>query len=440
MFVAGGIVTGENFFGREVELDRLKVFFSGINNYSVTGLSRIGKSSLVSELLIRMSEVIASDNIQIIKFSLNSNTQEKTIFRQLFKKILDATKHLESDDLKNEAEAVIDELDNEYIDEKKVIELSDKLFSETGIRFFLIIDEFDKAPDVFSKHLMTLREIITHSKNIKLLTISRTSLGKLFPLGANGSVFPGAFVSYPLKGFSVDDVKIFKQNLQQTVENGVNRNIWEKIEYYAGNSPFCLALWCNAYLDVIRNHSIEIDEDFIIEEIEEICVPQTDEFLSYQCQALKRLGELDNLKTFLHTMTLERQDIDIEKFRNLQSYGVIRRSNRSLTQPYLKDYLSKIPDTNIDPSELSQLVPIINKLIDDCELKLTTLFGAGHSATRISSDLTQYRRDLQAIKIKLDSEIELSNLDAFLLPDISDVEINLYKQKIFECRNYLNRV
>lgn len=437
MFTAGGIVTGENFIGRQSELDSLSIFFSGINNYSLIGLSRAGKSSLVSELLVRKSELLFSKNIQVIKYTLTSSTREKDVFRHFFAKILDVINHLGVSELKNDAIEILEKLEIDRIDHEKVIELSDKLFENTRVRFCLIFDEFDNAPDVFQKHLMTLREIITHSKNIKLLTISRTSLAKLFPLGGDGSVFPGAFTQFPLKGFSIVDVENFRKKLEKCVGMEVNNDVWNSIKFYAGNSPFCLALWANAYLDVIQNKIDNMKDNEIISKMCELCIPQTDEFLTYLCQALKRLGELDNLKNFIDITSIAGEIENKEKFRTLNSYGIISLNNHLLELPYLKKFFSKRQETMIDYSELCKLVPIIDTLIADCDTKLTTLFGRD---TRNSSVISCHRRDLLAIKVKIDSNIKLSEIGGFLAPEITDAETNLYKQKIGECRNYLDCV
>jgi len=178
----------------------------------------------------------------------------------------------------------------------------------------------------------------------------------------------------------------------------------------------------------------------VIEEIEETCIPQTDDFLFYQCEALKRLGELGNLKTFIKAITSGEKNLDKNGFRSLNSYGVISWTDKTLTQPYLKDFLFKKPDANIDLSELRDLAPIIDSLIQDCDSKLVALFGRGQAASRISTTVTCHRRDLQAIKIKMNYELELSELNAFLLSDLTDEEINLWKQKIGECRAFLDNV
>lgn len=439
MFTAGGIVTGQKFIGRQSELDKLNLFFSGINNYSLIGLSRVGKSSLVSELLVRNSELLLIKNCQVVNYTITSSTKERDIYRLFFTKILEVTKRLGTSDLENDAEDILKKLEIDFIDHEKVIDLSDKLYESTRIRFFLIFDEFDNAPDVFQKYLMTLREIITRSKNIKLLTISRTSLAKLFPLGGDGSVFPGSFTQFPLKGFSEIDVGNFRQRLVTYVGKDVNDNVWNSIKFYAGNSPFCLALWANAYLDIIQNKIDYLNDKEIVNKMCEICLPQTDEFLTYLCQALQRLGELKNLINFIDITSVSGEVVDKEYFRTLNSYGVISLDNNTLELPYLNNFLSKRPETVFDYSELYELVPIIDTLIVDCDTKLTTLFGS-KKANNIFNAITNLKRDLRAIKVKIDSNIKLCEIDGFLPPEITDAEINLYKQKISECRNYLDCV
>lgn len=439
MFPVGTIVTGDEFIGRQSELDNLKVFFEGINNYSLIGLSRIGKSSLVSELLVRHSELLFSKNIVIVKYAITSSVREKDVFRRVFTKILKVTKRLGTSDLENDANDILEKLETDNIDHEKAIELSDKLFESTSIRFLLIFDEFDNAPNVFQKHLMTLREIITRSKNIKLLTISRTSLAKLFPLGGDGSVFPGAFTQFTLKGFASSDMEIFRQRLESYVGTKVNNGVWNSIKFYAGNSPFCLSLWANGFLEVHQNKIHNMNDDEIIRKMCEICLPQTNEFLTYLCQALQRLGELENLRDFIDMTSVSGEVVDKEKFRTLNSYGVISLDNHTLELPYLKEFFSKRPETKFDHSELCKLVPIINTLIDDCDTKSTTLFGS-EKANKLSADINSLRQDLLSIKVKIDCNIELSKIEGFLPPEITDAEINLYKQKINDCKNYLDYV
>ena len=88
----GVIVSGERFVGREDAINtiRQRVLGPDFSNLSITGLPKIGKSSLAWHSLVRIREELAKENTIVVYYQIGSTRSSFEFFRKLLSKSDDA--------------------------------------------------------------------------------------------------------------------------------------------------------------------------------------------------------------------------------------------------------------------------------------------------------------------------------------------------------------
>lgn len=260
----GKIVTGDRFVGRQNEIRTiLQTTINNRGHIAITGLPRIGKSSLAWEALIsRKEEIIATNKLFPVYADVGSCSSNLDFFHTLILKAVKeirATLRVESERTSKLREAskdiysIAEEISSCSIQDIKYSfqDFFEVLNLNAGYGIIYILDEFDKSESILNKgDLLLLRETAyVPETNLSYVVVSRKAIKEIEAKDSSLSNFYGTFnPPIHLKPFDEDDLTCFWDRLSN---NGleVDAKIKRNISYIAGNHPMFLDLCCQSYLE-----------------------------------------------------------------------------------------------------------------------------------------------------------------------------------------------
>jgi hypothetical protein len=264
--------TGNFFIGRKKELAYLweNIFLNAFEgkkrHIKITGMNRIGKTSLMANLTKKALQennpktFILSTSLEgynrfwpywinrIIYPILESFERLKINLEEyditLWQKFVEIKEYFNNRNILNLL-YIDDEV--EFVIGKMKIEQLFSLFEQIGLNGIILMDEFDLAGNVFGKQKENFAWLryFAESKAISLVTLSRRSVYYIEKGNFDGSILAGIFSPFVLHGFSNQNIDEFFEILQ--LHNlDVTPKQKEQIVYYCGRSPYYLALMANA--------------------------------------------------------------------------------------------------------------------------------------------------------------------------------------------------
>ena len=245
MFVVGPCAVEKDFIGREEDIQKLTGYIRDMKNISITGLPRIGKSSLVKEVIRRMNEGSNEEDPLFFEFSLTRQAENKEYFYMALDAFLEDEIEAYNSDLMNSFQRMKARYGTSH---QFYTMLYAKLYNMSKRPLYIVIDELDYAHESLGREIQNIREICICSC-IRIITISRHSLPTIFPLGNEGSNFPGIFTEkIDMKGFTPEDVNAFRERFSTSYQGPIEP-AWEKIGYYCGNIPILMSIFANKLLE-----------------------------------------------------------------------------------------------------------------------------------------------------------------------------------------------
>lgn len=266
IFVVGPEVKGKSQIGYKRYLSRFTdILLHTINNISITGLKRFGKTSIAKEVLFRVKK--------------ESEKKVITIFIDLAKQrsfpdFLMAIKNELEDEIISD-EKISDILSqniifNRYLERMNTMEPESKTYRDTlesifklitkkDIRVIMAIDEFDAASDLFKEtaDFEYLRDLSSNRDvGLSLVLISRRQLYMIEKKNFNNSTFHGVVQTYPINGFNTEDLKDFFGVLKEMYNIELTEFSRERLNYYCGQSPYLFSMF--AY-DIVDDHALGKD-------------------------------------------------------------------------------------------------------------------------------------------------------------------------------------
>lgn len=274
IFDVNHAAVGRFFYGRERELEffRRELFApaaQGVSRYySVTGMKRIGKSSLFRELCRRFREE-GHPNVAVIESSLDGvkgfwQFWIREVLRPLF-----AVPAFEGalSGMEEEDAAFIRECRGYFLDQgnwrllyegdivqdmvaRDYLERLFPVLYDAGLYMVLVIDEFDQAGRVFGmqeENFGWFRGLLQDNMGLSVATLSRRSIRFIEKNCFGGSTFDGIFSKRGLFGYSNRELDAYFGLLEEhgrKLEEPKRKDIW----YYCGRSPFYLAIMGQALL------------------------------------------------------------------------------------------------------------------------------------------------------------------------------------------------
>ena len=272
IFQIGGQVTGSSFIGRKAFVKLIRDNFLGNNNKmskAIVGLTRIGKSSAITNSFLEIPE-----NVIYIYENLNEYSQYTELWQDICYEVKDYL--IRNERLSEEIGKQIDSIENNlpWVRFKQAIKKIFKYLADEGIRTIIILDEFDNAITLFSggtRHFELFRSIFAEAQyNVSTINISRRNLSTIeskayqnVNIKNSGSTYHGIFDSIPFKGFDEIDMKEY-YGVFESQGILLDEKQKEKIEYYAGNTPFLLSIIGYYIIDAAENsQEIDIDRIFL---------------------------------------------------------------------------------------------------------------------------------------------------------------------------------
>lgn len=279
IFVVGPEVKGESQIGYERYLNKFTdILLNTINNISITGLKRYGKTSLAKEVIERVKE---QSKGQVITIFIDLAKQKS--FSDLLVSIINM---LEDEIIEVDAVSIFESnVYNRYMEKLSKVDPESKTYRDTfdsifkwisrqGYRTILMIDEFDSASDLFTDtaDFEFLRDLSSNRDiGVSLVLVSRRQLYMIEKKNFNNSTFHGVVQTYPIDGFDETDMDLFYGVLKEKYGIEVVVHSKQRLQYYCGRSPYLLSMFAYSIVDdylktgtynvdaIYRNREIDIE-------------------------------------------------------------------------------------------------------------------------------------------------------------------------------------
>lgn len=259
IFVVGPEVKGDSQIGYKRYLDQFtNILLNTINNISITGLKRFGKTSIVKEVISRVK--------------IESEKKVITIFIDLAKQrsfsdfLISVKNGLEDEIIEDDSLSEMmfnDRIVNRYRERIDSVEAESKTYRDTleslfkwitkkDIKVILAIDEFDAASDLFKEtaDFEFLRDLSSNRDiGLSLVLISRRQLYMIEKKNFNNSTFHGVVQTYPVSGFEKEDLKEFFEILGVNYGISLNNYSRDRLKYYCGQSPYLFSMFAYDIVD-----------------------------------------------------------------------------------------------------------------------------------------------------------------------------------------------
>jgi hypothetical protein len=394
----GNIVYGGDFVGRENEIRTIQE--KVINPprpgcLAIVGAPRIGKSSLAYHTLIYPRKNLAEQKILTFRINLPDVNNHQELFRELVKQTLESLDdtNFEDESLLNKGKLLLDK-NLHWLDLQSEVRKFFKKIKQATWRVIAVIDEFDKARDIFKDGIgfQALRELAYQPEwSICLVTISRRYLSEIANQpNIDISNLPGIFKDETIKCFSHKELTELLKKVQQIdldisdIDDKSFQFIWENTgghPYLASALGFELANSClNGY---------EYDLEKSLEK-------STSEFLKYYDNLIDILKEDDSLEKLLQILfgpVITATKFDAERFvrygliklndngyyqifsSHFENYLRLVERSRDLwtlwrdTERKLRSLITEIMETHYGedwPSQLEKSRPKLKTIIDEC--------------------------------------------------------------------------
>ncbi len=275
-------VTGTYFIGRREEYDfiRKNVFDAAARgesyNLSVTGMNRIGKTSLLRKICKEFREE-GHHGVYVVESSLQGY---EGFWSFMLSEVLGPlAKQLDMEALMEEDPIYGEDL-QECLDYYQDRDTLNKLFqndiwennvgkgklkdlftilADFGKHVVWVMDEFDYATEIFGsqrENFAWLRNLLQSCEGISPITLSRRSIYYIETNSFGGSTLSGIFDKRGLYGFKNSEIDAYFALLK---EQGCELSEKQKgdIVYYCGRSPYYLAIMGQAFLE----HVLDTTED-----------------------------------------------------------------------------------------------------------------------------------------------------------------------------------
>lgn len=381
-FIVGAEVEGESFIGRK---DQLKLFNDLIYKHdsksgsiSLTGITRIGKSSLIRNVI----QLNNNKNIITIKTVISKFSDFNEFWTYVLSLVRDELEFVEGNYFKeiNALDAALDAVTNDTYNFRRKLEKAFKLISKK-LKLIIVIDEFDFAENVFgsdSSNFQFFRELISSADyKMTFITISRRSLIHIETRSFGGSTLDGVFKKISLRGFSNQDLQEYF-NKFESLQIKLTDDVKKKILYYAGRSPYLLSALGQ-----------EIAYRKGVEDFDSVLSACNQQFLDYFKRIVDLLKDEDFYNKLLQIYIGPRYNIKQYDIDELESRGYISNKSKDFfdsdenkrdefkyetISEYFVEYLM-----DISQPEIGEIWPILSqaekKLRSIIETELTDMFG-----------------------------------------------------------------
>lgn len=350
---------GDGFVGRQDKLKefREKLFVSRRGSISICGLPRVGKSSLVYNLLHGEENLAEKKTI----FADLDNFGSCQSFYHMWRKIIKALRtHLDTFGLLDEelvmAMRYVADAGDDYEEITFALEDLFRLLGCREIHTILYLDEFDYATKVFHRtededaacYFQALRELETNPDyKISFIIVSRRSLSFLESRCQGGSAFHLTFDNQKLVGFSKKEMIEFRERMEKY---GVRLadDEWNTLREYTGCSPYLLSM--------VANDLVVLKDQRPFDQILGDCTPRFDAYFHELVSLLEDEGYIQRM---IQIFVGPKYDVTAAHVRELESRGYIISDGEKLCtiSPAFEQYLKDI----VFLGEINEIWPLLTE-------------------------------------------------------------------------------
>jgi len=300
----GRIIKNDRYIKRDKEKTISKKILGKINNSIIlTGLGRVGKTTLINYLL--KSNLYIYIHMSSIK---NSETFYKKIVKEIYKLLSSQLDTKEK--IKSILEDFNEEADKSFAYTDFLEEISD-LIGDNYI--YIILDEFDYVENLLNRNdIQTLREtVINDYYKVVYIFISRRRMEEIEKSIDGVSTLAASIGQEFLECYyNENELESYFKYLSKYIN--INRFIITIYKYFTGYNPYLM--------DIVSYYLV--DENKSWKEVIKI-IKKDDKFLEF-FQHIIALLELQNLDRVLYSFILKEPIFDETKLDKLNKYGLIK--------------------------------------------------------------------------------------------------------------------
>jgi hypothetical protein len=342
----GKQVYGEAFIGRRhtiQDIENQVIDTRQTTNLSIIGLPRMGKTSLIKEILRRHASLLQQNQRIPIYIDISRLNSPYELFYEMARSSNEKIQEISQDErLKSLLLKTLDKKNGEFFFTNA---LRDFFLGVKQTGFFLIyfLDEFDKVSKIFQNFpngLQIIRELASSPSEypVCLVTLQRRTMNDLEKQINKDekvlSTLSGIFHSLYLSGFDEDDRQEFFQTLSQS-EVAMSEEEKRYLLKKCGNFPYYLTA-TSYYLikQMQKSHTINIDDA--------ISHVRTDLYANFD-HILRLLDESELLPTLYRIIQRPDEEVRSTAILGLKQYGIIETKNRQhvITSDLFREYLEE---------------------------------------------------------------------------------------------------
>ena len=322
----GGIVSGERFIGRSVDVRAIEtrtIHTVGPGNLAIVGDSRIGKSSLVYHTVMEPKKLLLKNKQVPIWINLGTYDTRASFFRSLVSECFDELEELgwQTPSIENAMNRVFKE-EHLWTTEYRSIQRFFRAVKQAGYRILFILDEFDNARNLFHEDFngfQGLRELSYNPQwRVTFITTSRRTVYDIEMQSKGMSTLAGVFHTHYLTMFSDQEKQEFFSKLA-SVGIPITDEVRSKFCSYCGGHPYLLDVLGYGVVEQYKN-SNSFDLDYAAQLVEH-------EFLGHYDQMAARLGEDERFGQLLQILFGPVFDVKKSDVNEFLRYGFVRESH-----------------------------------------------------------------------------------------------------------------
>ena len=255
----GTAVSGSRFVGRrrEIELINQRVLGEEFSNLSITGLPKIGKSSLVHKTLVCRQKELLEKKTLIVYYQLGSTRSALQFYKKMVSKLHQFFEEGEICDEKYNQFAApkVEQIMESSLDD--VTDLMEKYYKKLrrwGYKIIYVLDEFDHARELLEPaDFQALREMAYEPEDkICLVTCSRKPLNEIEKKEKELSVFAQIFTDCPITMFDEESEQAYWERIAPIWK--VDDHHKDTVRHLVGSHPWLMDI-VNDYFFIHRDDS-----------------------------------------------------------------------------------------------------------------------------------------------------------------------------------------
>ncbi|MEN5387902.1 AAA family ATPase [Aliarcobacter skirrowii] len=321
-----------------------------VGSIGISGLHKIGKTTLIEQLLNQKEDDLLKNNIIYIYIYMANYNNVDDFFNDILIKIFEI---LEDNEL--ELHPLISKKLNRYYNDRNK-ENRESVFriiaKKLPYKILICIDEFDKAIILFkynSIYFQILRNFPSEY-DISIIYLSRRDIHYIEERSPNNSTFANSFEGHYFLGmYDLQEQKEYFDKLSKYFI--INEEIKIEYERITGYYPYLMDILSK---ELIKNHKDKLLTKKMIETI----FKQNIDVFEYQYKEIKQILIEEDIYNELLSIILNNSINDSNKKLLLLKYGILKNINNQLiifSESFLEYILKDIKDQNLNVHDLEQL-------------------------------------------------------------------------------------